>query len=118
MEGSVASVSAFEFLNAVSKIAKMKRSPNGSRKKAPRDAIISSDKKGKLSVDTPIMTSTIDYSGTWSGEISLDARLLFEKTNALLRPKKGEPNIEKIHIWKTEGSLWIKGLTEISIPEL
>ena len=118
MAVSKITVDSAQFLEAVSKVPKMKRAPRGSKSSIPKDTIISGTRNGELLVETPVASTVIHIGGAWSGEASLNALGLFEIVKALLSPKKGVPNTEKLELWVSGERLFVRGLTEVSLPLL
>ena len=111
-------VESVEFLDAVSMVSRMKRSPWGGSSSMPKDTLISPAGADTITIETPAVSTLIKSEGAWDLTISVDARLIHEKTRKLLNVKKGIPNIDTLQLFVSDRMLHIKGLSEFSLPLL
>ena len=86
---SLVRVDSKSFLEAVSKLPKMKRSPRGGRGAIPNDTIITPGPDGDMFIETPVVGTLVHAGGTWAEHISLDAQLLAEERRPCCCPSKG-----------------------------
>ncbi len=102
-----------DFLDAVSRLPKMKRSPQGARGKIPTDTLLLANANG-ISVETPAIASVVRSDGVWAVNISVDARRLFDACVAF-KEHGGAPDVVSLSVKNQK--LWFRfRTTESALP--
>lgn len=99
-------VSALDFIDAITRLPKMKRAPAGARGNIPKDTQLLPDADG-VNVSTPVMSTLVLGDQAWRDSISVDASQL-SKLSVTLKKLGASRKTDQVSLSFNDGKLLVR----------